>query len=158
MIRTPPLALALLQGYEELRLKPYRDQAGHWTVGIGHKIREDEQHLMQGVTRLQAADLFLEDVKRFEDVVARCEPRGKQLPPNKFGALLLLAYNIGASAFWSSTLYRVYLKPWKWLGQEEKAGDEFLRWDKVTVGGEKVVSKGLAARRAEERELWLREE
>jgi GH24 family phage-related lysozyme (muramidase) len=46
---------------EGMRLKPYKDVNGHWTVGIGHKIVAGEKFGV--ITEKEALGLFRKDIK-----------------------------------------------------------------------------------------------
>jgi lysozyme len=66
---------------------------------------------------------------------------------NQFSALVSLAYNIGLGNFASSTLLKK-IKAQDFAG----AADEFIKWDHVNH----MEIAGLVARRAKEREIFLR--
>jgi lysozyme len=68
----------------------------------------------------------------------------------QFDALVSITFNIGGGAFAGSTLL-------KNLNGGDLAGtaDQFLVWDKVTVGEVKEPSPGLANRRQAERCMFL---
>lgn len=68
---------------------------------------------------------------------------------HQFSALVSLTFNIGNEAFRRSTLRRKLNE-----GDYTGAADQFLVWNKTTVGGKKVVAKGLVTRRAKERDLF----
>lgn len=63
-------------------------------------------------------------------------------------AAVSLAYNIGVGAFCSSTAARRFR-----AGQWAAGCDAFLLWDKATIRGRKIVLRGLALRRARERQI-----
>jgi len=65
-------------------------------------------------------------------------------------AMLSLAYNIGSTAFQSSTVLKRFNS-----GDLHAAADAFLLWDKATVDGKLVVVQGLLNRRQQERTLFL---
>jgi lysozyme len=69
----------------------------------------------------------------------------------RYDALVSFAYNCGVDALAQSTLLRLIKK-----NQEDPAIREaFMAWNKITKNGKKVVSPGLAARRAKEADLWF---
>jgi lysozyme len=72
------------------------------------------------------------------------------LKPCQVDAVLSLAYNVGGAAIAYSTLLR-----WINAGGLAEAAGEFVKWNKVTINGRKVASKGLTARRERERKLFL---
>ncbi|MBA4287356.1 MAG: hypothetical protein C0434_17705 [Xanthomonadaceae bacterium] len=132
----------------------YKDQAGHDTFGIGHRLTSADAGLRQ-YTRSNPAPaavvdaLFAQDVARFVAVVD-----GLRLPltASQRAALVSLAFNIGSGSFTASTL-AAKLRSGDWRG----AADQFAAWSKITdpKTGAKVSSAGLARRRADERALFL---
>ena len=114
---------AWLTREEGYRAKAYRDSAGHWTIGIGHLIRDDERHLLTAtLTRQEAEDLLTHDLAPFEDVVNKTIQR--PLNQAQFDALVSLAFNIGAGAFRKSTVARRINE-----GQPvEKVGEAWQWW------------------------------
>ena len=67
----------------------------------------------------------------------------------QFDAFVLLAYNIGADGFKGSSIVTKFNE-----GKNSEAAAVFLEWNKITVGGVKVESKGLTNRRTEEKLLF----
>jgi lysozyme len=64
-----PEGVARTERHEALRLKPYKDSRGIWTIGIGHNMQADPaefDHLMQGITEPQARALFAHDIANIE--------------------------------------------------------------------------------------------
>lgn len=154
-------ALEFLIGWEALRLKAYRDSAGKLTIGIGHlltpKERESGRMLIgedlikwrDGLTREQALALKQQDLERFEVAVSKAL-EGVRLKQHEFDALVILAYNIGDSAFAGSSLVR-YLR----AKTRDKIVGSWLAWNKITVDGVRVVSNGLVKRRKAEVQIFL---
>lgn len=154
-------ALEFLIGWEALRLKAYLDQAGKWTIGIGHlltpKERESGRLLIDddlvkwrsGLTREQAFALKQQDLERFVSAVSEAL-KDIKLKPHEFDALVILAYNIGDKAFAGSSLVRCLQ-----LGNRDKIVGSWLAWNKVTVNGVRVVSNGLIKRRKAEIQIFL---
>lgn len=144
----------LIAEEEGLRRFAYKDTAGKWTIGIGHLIvLPQEQHLLSYTTTNQAPDslideLFNKDIasaKRAVDSLVKVP-----LTDNQYAALVSLVFNIGTSAFATSTvLSRLNAKDYK------GAADSMLLWKKITVNGEKQDSPGLLARRQRERTIFL---
>ena len=140
--------LAMLRESEGSRLKPYLDQAGIWTIGVGHVIRDGEEHLHQGITPEQEVQLLLRDVEWAEETVAGLHlPR--PLKQHQFDALCSFCFNIGAGAFRGSTMVRKLRS-----GDYDSVPAELMRWVYYTAGGQKRVSDGLVARRRREGHLW----
>jgi lysozyme len=139
--------LAFLKAREGFAAGVYADVAAITTVGYGHKIRLGES-FPNGVTREEAERLFAADVAAAAAAVRRLVR--VDLTQAQFDALVSLVYNVGEGAFARSALLRC-------LNDRDHAGAaaEFLDWDRVTVAGARVRSRGLARRRACERALFL---
>jgi lysozyme len=144
-----PLAEACLEKGLALsqyrRIPDWQEMDGDpWTIGFGHTGKE----VVPGLTWTEE--------KCWQELERDIEQRGERpvaelveycLSENQFSALVSLVFNIGVEAFRSSTLRRK-------LNDADVAGaaDEFLRW-RFSRGRELA---GLARRRHEERELFLR--
>lgn len=139
--------LAELKRLEGFRDTPYRDEAGHLTIGYGHRLRGGESFPL-GVTEAQAEALLLADVAEAEQAVARNVTF--PLSQGQHDALVSFVFNVGAQAFADSTLLRELN-----AGNVDAAVAQFAAWNKVTVDGRKVVSAGLTNRRAAEAALFL---
>lgn len=136
--------LELLKRLEGWRKTAYQDVGGKWTIGYGHLIRKDQSHLVRGtITRDQGEDLLLADVRRFEIVVS--DAVKVPLTQSQFDTLLIFVYNVGESAFRTSTLLARLND-----GEYDSVPEELMRW--IYVG--KMVSPGLRHRREKEAELW----
>lgn len=146
----------LLIRLEGLSYAKYIDSAGHPTIGIGHKLTEEE--LFNGVVVLDGMGvdfathglnmwhvykLLDKDLVRF--VAAVNEYVSVELNQNQFDALVSFAYNIGVSAFKNSTLLKRVND-----GKFEEVFIEFRKW--VHAGGKR--NDGLVNRREREIDLW----
>ena len=58
-----------IKKYEALRLKPYQDSVGKWTIGYGHVILPNEQYLMDGITKETAENLLRNDLVNAEKTI-----------------------------------------------------------------------------------------
>lgn len=144
-MRTSIAGINEIRRHEALRLEPYKDIAGHWTVGYGHKLLPHES--IERITEQRAVELLTSDVGTAEDAVnARVK-----VPVNQaqFDALVSLAYNIGVGAFGNSTLLRKLN-----AGDYAGAQQQFLVWNKARIGGTLQVSRGLMNRRMAEAEMF----
>lgn len=137
----------LIQQFEGLKLKAYKDSAGIWTIGYGNITYLDGSKVKKGdeITREQADLMFKETANKFAYKVASlidvC------LTQNQFNALVSLAYNIGLGAFEKSTiLKKVNASP-----NNPSIKDEFLKWK---MAGGKVI-QGLLNRRIKESEVYF---
>lgn len=136
------LVLASIAAYEGFSSTPYQDEAGVWTNGHGTTAGVTAKSAP--VTRAEAADVLKHDVALFQARIDKCFTRS--VPPNASGAFTSLAYNIGPSAFCSSTVVR----QWN-AGNFAASCDAILMWDKLRERGVLRVSKGLHNRRVSER-------
>jgi GH24 family phage-related lysozyme (muramidase) len=151
-----PEAVALLQAIETLRLKPYDDQTGeetaHWvkgaTIGYGHLIGKAEwASYSAGITAIQADALFKSDAEPFERAVGETISVGVQ--QYQYDAMVILAFNIGASAFRDSTVAKLINEP------NSQSGNSSLEvawksWNK----SQGKVNQGLINRRAAEWRIY----
>lgn len=140
-MKTSEEGLEFIRQQEGCRLKPYRDVAGYWTVGVGHLIKKGEP--VAPITEARAMELLALDVADAERAIANMVK--VQLNQNQFDALASFVFNLGARALQSSTLL-------KRLNRSDYAGAaaEFGKW--ANAGGRRV--EGLVRRRAAERKLF----
>lgn len=141
-----------IAAHEGLRLSAYQDQAGLWTIGYGHLIKSGEDWLFGApITQAQAKELLAEDLKMAENAVN--SNISIDLNQNQFDALVSLVFNIGAGAFGGSTVKaRINAQD-----TQDRITEAWQRWDKVTINGELVSSRGLAKRREDETDLYFSE-
>ena len=136
---------------EGFRGSVYQAGAGKDTIGYGHVItiadRISLRFAVQPISEAKASDVLRDDLSAAESpVLTRV---AVPLTQGQFDALVSFAFNVGASAFASSTLLRKLN-----AGDYDGAADEFGRWKYITVNGAKVVSDGLVNRRAQERKQF----
>jgi lysozyme len=143
----------------------YKDTAGIWTVGYGFidldgkKVTGDTR-----ITRAEADKVLTDKVNWFRDQVRRLLK--VDVTDNQLTALVSLTYNIGVGAFSDSTLLKrinagdgihfdaplaVEAMDY-YLSKGVTRFTEFHRWN--ISGGR--FTKGLANRRIEESELYLK--
>lgn len=139
--------LGMIKHHESVRLKPYKDPIGLWTVGVGHLIGDgktlpDEWNRV--LTMEEVDELLAKDLARFERGVARLCPLG--LDGGRFDALVSFAFNVGLGNLQRSGLRMKHNR-----GDYAEAAEEFMKWTKA--GGK--VFKGLVKRRQDERNLYL---
>lgn len=142
-------AVELIKQFEGFRSKPYLCSAGVPTIGYGSTFYEDGRKVTlqdAPITEQKAQELLeLTLNKIFIPGVLRACP-GLISYPNRFGAIVSFAYNLGIGRLQASTLRRkVNAQDW------EGAADEILKWN-LNLG---KPSKGLILRRNAERELFL---
>lgn len=133
-LQIAPIGIELIQYFESLRLKPYRDPVGLFTIGYGHLMRKGEQYT--AISKEQALALLRKDIAVAELVVKRHVH--VPLSVSQFSALVSLVYNIGEYQFRTSTLVKV-------INQQNylQAAEEIRRWERA--GGK--VLRGLSKRR-----------
>jgi lysozyme len=138
--------IKLIKGFEQLRLWPYQDAAGNWTIGFGHLIRSNEHFIV--ITQAQADHLLAADLS----LAARAVNTYVKAPltQDQFDALCSFVFNVGARNFEYSTLLRKLN-----LGDYVGAAQQFIQWDKVSVDGVLQPSEGLLRRRQAEENLFL---
>jgi lysozyme len=123
----------------------YKCPAGVWTIGFGHTkgVKEGDK-----ITREKASDLLLKDLDIFSPGVEKAigVEGMKHTTENQFSAMVSLAYNIGLSAFESSSVLRKHKEK-----NYDGAAYSFLLWNKA---GGKVLN-GLVHRREMEKWLYL---
>lgn len=149
-MRTSAAGRKAITEREGLRLKAYQDSVGIWTIGVGHTSAAGPPTVTKGlnITAALADQILTRDLSIFEKAVNNSVT--VPLKQNEFDALVSLAFNIGAGAFQRSTLVKELNK-----GNRYGAANQFLAWDKITVGGKKKALKGLTNRRKAERDQFL---
>lgn len=132
----------LIQDFEGLELKAYKDSVGILTIGWG----STGPHVSAGmtITKEQAEQLLKKDLERFEKGVSDLVK--VDLNQNQFDALVSFSFNLGLGNLKSSTLLKK-LNASDYIG----ASNEILRWNRA---GGKVLN-GLTRRRIAERDLFL---
>lgn len=163
-------SLQLIKSFESLHdgdpstpeLEPKLDPVGIVTYGWGRaaicpntgNFLRGRDGLRQAMAIWGAIDLetanewFAQDIAAFTASVHRVIH--VELNPHQIGALVSLAYNIGAAGFAKSTVLRLTN-----ARDFQGASRAFGMWNKMTLHGKKVVSNGLTRRRAAEAELFL---
>jgi lysozyme len=139
--------IKMIKHHEGVRLKPYQDPIGLWTVGVGHLIGDGKTlpiEWFRTFTMDEVDELLKKDLQRFERGVLRLCPNN--LTQSRFDALVSFAFNVGLGNLQASTLRQKHNRN-DVLG----AAKEFLRWNKA--GGK--VFRGLTIRRQDESNLYL---
>ena len=145
----------LFQAWEGLELNEYIDSGGAPTIGVGHLMSRSERMsgkiiikgkavvYRNGLTTDQCWDLLDQDLDSAENTVNNAVKIG--LNQNQFDALVSFVFNIGETAFRTSTLLKVLN-----AGNFDQVPTQLRRWIRDTG---KVV-KGLINRREKEITLW----
>jgi lysozyme len=151
--------LDLLMDLEGVVTEMYHDQAGLPTIGVGHLLTQNElatgliyidgDYLdwRGGLTREQTGALLRQDLRAAEIAVDQWVR--VPLSDHQRDALICFCFNVGVGAFSRSSLVARLN-----AGSYEAVPGQMRLWNKITKGGAKVVSTGLARRREREIELW----
>lgn len=137
----------MIKHHEGVRLKPYQDPIGLWTVGVGHLIGDGKSlpiEWFRTFTMDEVDELLKKDLAKFERGVLRLCPNN--LTQSRFDALVSFAFNVGLGNLQASTLRQKHNR-----GDILGAAKEFLKWNKA--GGK--VFRGLTVRRQDESNLYL---
>ena len=142
--------IEFLQDQEWCVLHSYQDSAGIWTIGWGSTMYKTGKRVGPGekITQQEADDLLVWEVGNKTAVINGLV---HNLNQNQFDALTSFTYNVGVGALESSTLLKVIKKN----PSDPYIRDCFCMWNKITIGGKKVVSPGLTARRKREADLYF---
>jgi len=138
--------------FEGFSSKLYNDQAGHCTIGVGHLVHLGNCHateggLENGITKAKAKAMMRTDASSKIDAVAANVK--VPLTQEQFDALVSFTFNVGEHNFETSTLLKELN-----AGHLAEVPKQLKRWNKVTINGQKVASKGLTRRRAREGRLF----
>jgi lysozyme len=145
-MKTSNVGLQLIKHFEGIKLKPYRDCVGLWTVGCGHLIGDGHSlpdSWNRSFTIEECDALLAKDVRKFELGVARYI--NVPLTQNQFDALISFAFNLGLG-----TLQRSQVR------QKINRGDKdgaLKSWEKYNKAGGKKVT-GLDLRRKAEIKIF----
>lgn len=139
--------LKFLKDKEGVRNNVYDDGAGYLTVGVGHKLTNQElEHYQLGafVPDCQVDAWLRKDI----EVAEQCVNNWVVIPVTQtgFDMLVSFVYNVGCEAFKKSTLLRQLNR-----GRIKETSEEFKRW----VYSNKKRMAGLVTRRAEEAKKFL---
>ena len=119
-------AYEIVKEFEGLRLMPYQDIVGVWTVGYGSTtdVTPGEK-----ITQAEADDRLAKDM----DEAERCLNNNVsvELNQNQIDALCSWIFNLGCKRFHASTMLRKINE-----GQFDQASVEMRKWD--MAGGKQV--------------------
>lgn len=131
-----------ITSFEGFSSKKYKDIAGYWTIGFGHKLLSGES-FDNGVTSDEAYSLFKTDIEPVESTINSLVTA--DINQNQYDALCSFTYNLGCGALRHSHLL-TYLNN----NDFSSAAAQFLLWNH---SGGKVVD-GLTHRRQAEQDLF----
>lgn len=132
--------------YDDFNAKPWtQSKIGQPTIGYGHLVKEGET--FGTLSEAEAYDLLLSDIrKHLQPIVSYVKV---PLTLNQWIVMTSFAFNMGVGALRSSTFLKDVNK-----GDFAAAEKSFKAWNKITVKGEKVESRGLNNRRNAEWALF----
>jgi len=158
-METSKIGIDLITHFEGIKLKPYLCPANVVTISIGVALLDEKGNQLKGKEGLEkskilypelqeisvekALELFKNTLETYEKDLNSLK---LELSQNQFDALVSFIYNVGFSAFKTSTLLKRI---------KDKKGDiteAFLMWNKVKG---KVLS-GLIKRRTAEANLFTK--
>lgn len=140
----------LIKESESLKLVAYLCPAGIPTIGYGTTkgVTLEDVKNKRKITKAQAEAFFERDLEVYEKAIyALCTVEPNQ---NQFDAMVSLTYNIGISAFKTSSVLRLHNK-----GKFIDASRAFNLFNKARVNNVLTVVRGLVIRRAKESALYL---
>jgi lysozyme len=152
-VKTSEAGKTFIKRFESFRSKMYLDQAGKPTIGWGHLIEKDDPngYMTRTISLEEGNDLFEQDLYFKSEL---CINTYVKIPLNQYeyDALSSFIFNVGAGNFIASTLLK---KMYKAEYTTHDIAEEFLRWNKIKVGGVLVPSAGLTKRREQEKNMFL---
>ena len=143
-------ALKIIQDSEGLRLHAYH-LAGQVLIGYGHAVAEETDAQANDdltISEREANNLLRNDIAVCEDAVRRVLK--VDVTRNQFSAMVAFCYNVGQATFMNSSIVRHLNK-----GDEVRAADAFLLYNKAAIESEKRTVAVLTERRIKERYLFL---
>lgn len=144
--------IELIKKDEAFRSKPYMDPVGIPTIGYGTTMYPDGTKVKMTdapITEHVAIQYLSCHINNIVIPTIKAKVR-VDLEQNQIDALASFIYNVGSGNFGKSQLLRlinVYGKPYD-------VEQQFLRWNKGTINGKKVVLNGLVKRRQSEADLF----
>jgi len=135
--------------FEGYKAKAYLCPASVVTIGWGSTMYTDGRKIKLGdtINEQQAEQLLMWELKNKSIAL-----HGLNLNQNQFDSCLSFIYNVGIGAFAKSTLRKKILVNLN----DATIKDEFMRWNKATVGGKLIELKGLTRRRTAEAEMYFK--
>jgi lysozyme len=130
-------------GFEGMRLVPYKDEGGKFTVGVGH-LMQDGDDTTQALTEDEAVALFQTDILHYASELT--DMLTVDLRQHEFDALCSWVLNVGHEGAAKSSLIKFVNKE-----QFADAACQFPAWS--LVDGKR--SLGLLWRRFQEQKIFL---
>lgn len=137
-----------IKEFEQLRLEAYLPTPNdRWTIGYGNTFYEDGEPVrkVDKITKERAEELFSNILDMFSEKTERYIKNSVTI--NQFDALVSFSYNVGISAFKSSTLLKEINKSPENYYEITK---QFMRWNKQNGR----ILNGLVRRRIAEANIY----
>jgi lysozyme len=131
--------LSQLMRDEGVRLAPYHDHLGYLTIGVGRLI---DPARGGGITQEEALYLLRNDVASRERRLAEAYPWFQGLSEARRGALVNMAFQLGASGLARFPRMLACLRDERWAEAETHALDS--EWARQTPARAKRVARQLA--------------
>lgn len=144
----------LIKNWEGFSAKPYLCPSGHPTIGYGSITYENGQKvtMQDKAITMEKAETMLNDWIN-KNVKPTINKHVKvKLNDNQMSAIASFIYNLGVSAFTTST----FLKHINAKKTQKEITEAWMLWNKATVNGKKVEMAGLTKRRKAEVDLYFR--
>ena len=141
--------LELIREFEGFRSQAYFDTDGTPVIGYGlSKVAGKKVQMGDRLSVEEAESALAAEVHTIQEQIQSIVE--VELNSHQLGALTSFAFNTGFYGLKNSTLLRKLN-----AGDHYGAANEFLRWNKASVGGALVPLAGLTRRRQAEKELFL---
>jgi lysozyme len=93
---TPETLEDRIKRHEGLRLRPYLDSLGHYTIGYGHEITSTEALMYkEGVTLEWASETLQADIQSHRDALLQALPWMTKIDPVREDVFVELCFNLG---------------------------------------------------------------
>ncbi|AHY83202.1 putative phage-related lysozyme [Escherichia phage e4/1c] len=142
------IAVPFLNKYEGVEYRPYKDVAGVWTICAG--ITGPDVIRGKVYTQRECDALLMKHLSIHRSAVDKALK--VDVPVSTRAALYSFSFNVGTNAMRNSTVIRLMNR-----GDIRGGCEALSMWNKISVGGKKVVSKGLVNRRNAEIRLCVSE-
>lgn len=112
--------------HEGVRLLPYQDTKGKWTIGIGRNLTD------RGITLATAEQMLCEDIDLAVSELDRIYPDWEELTETRQHVLIEMIVNMGAPSFLTFSKFWAALR----VGDYDRAADELYdsKWRREDVG------------------------
>lgn len=156
------MAIGLIKKFESFKPETYPDSGNLPTIGYGSRTWPDGSKVQYGqkCTEEQASNMLNFHLIKFVYPYVNKLCKGVEVPDKVYAALCSFCYNAGAGWFTNdSFIVPVSRKDWGTFDPKTETGTglsaTFLRYNKITIDGALVFSRGLMNRRVAEVKFML---